>query len=79
MTGVPWGKDMILSSCIMYIWAWSSIKICITKAHDPQAGRKSPLHLYIRIPMSGNYMFSYIANPPPISRKETTLTPPYRA
>lgn len=56
MTGVSWGKDLILSSCIMCIWAWSSIKIYITKAHDPYGGRTNPLHLYIRIPMSGNYV-----------------------
>lgn len=54
MTGLSWGKDLILSSCIICIWAWSSIKICITKEHDPQAGRKKTLHLYIQIPMSGN-------------------------
>lgn len=79
MMGVSWGKDLILSFCIMYIWAWSSIKVCIMKAHDPQAGRKNLLHLYIRIHMSGNYMFSYIASPPPMSSKETTLTPPHGA
>lgn len=43
MTGVSGGK--ILSSCIMCIWAWPSIRICLTKAHDPQASRKNPLHL----------------------------------
>lgn len=60
MTGVSWGKDLILSSCIMCIWACSSIKIYITKAHDPHAGRTNPLHLYIRIPIICRaIMFSY--------------------
>lgn len=78
MTGVSWGKDMILSSYIMYIWAWSSIKICITKAHDPQAGRKSPLHLYIRIPMSGNYteyVLIYCQSPTYIKKGNYPNTP----
>lgn len=69
------GKDLILSSCLMRIWAWPFIEFYIMGVHDLQAGRKNPMHLFTRIPMRGNYMFSNIAGPPPILLKETNLTP----